>query len=401
MHHWTFRPLRQAAAVVTAATLALVAACGGGGSDMGAAGSPAVTTVASFSQGAISGFGSIIVNGVRWDDGSATITDDDGVSHARSELKLGMVVEIDGGPVDHAAGMGRALAIRYGSETLGPIGAIDGALSQLTVLGQTVVVTPSTVFDAGISGGLAGLQVNDVIEIHGLFDAAGNRTVATRIERRAGATAYRLRGVVAELDPALKTFKIGSELISYGSLTDLPAPPVNGGQVKLRLQTTQVAGAWVATKLRLLQRPAGNREDAEVEGMVTAWTSATRFEVNGMPVDATNASFPDGQGVVVMGARVEVEGAVVDGVLVASQVKGEDEMHHGGMMRAFELHGEVGALDPQAQTFTLRGLTVSYAGNVVYKDGTAAQLVNGARVEVKGTLSADRTRIEASLIDFE
>jgi hypothetical protein len=46
-------------------------------------------------------------------------------------------------------------------------------------------------------------------------------------------------------------------------------------------------------------------------------------------------------------------------------------------------------------------VTVSYAGNVSFEDGFEADLANGAKVEVKGTPSADRTTLVASSIEFE
>jgi hypothetical protein len=394
------RPLRQAAAVLSVAVLALVAACGGG-SDAVSVPTGGTAAAASFSQGAISGFGSVIVNGVRWDDSAASVTDDDGVRRSSADLKLGMVIEVDGSSVDRSTGSGRALAIRYGSEMLGPIAAIDSVASTLTVLGQTVLVTTSTVFDTTISGGLAGLAAGNVIEIHGLYDAANSRTVATRIELKPAATEYRLRGSVSALDTVNKTLRIGSELISYATVPEVPATLANGVAVKVRLQTVPVAGAWVVTKLRLVKRVFEDRAEAEVEGVITAWTSATDFEVNGLKVDASNAAFPEGQAAVVLGARVEVEGAVVNGVLVATKVHLEDDEEHGGMGREFELHGRIANLDTAAKTFALRGLTVSYAGAVTFKDGTEATLLNDVKVEVKGTLSADLTTIVASRIEFE
>ena len=55
-----------------------------------------------------------------------------------------------------------------------------------------------------------------------------------------------------------------------------------------------------------------------------------------------------------------------------------------------------------ARTIGLRGLTVSTARpDLRYENGTAANLVVGRRVEVKGVLAADRLRIEATNINFE
>ena len=402
MNRWSVPMLRQAAALLGAGALALVAACGGGGSSTAPTGTPGATP-SSFSQGPISGFGSVIVNGVRWDDSSATVTDDDGVSHDRSALKLGMVVSVDGSSVDHASGSGHAVAFQFGSETLGPITSIDATASTMVVLGLTAEVTTSTVFDSSITGGLAGLAAGDVVEIFGLFDAANNRVVATRVEKKTGVTEYRLRGTVAGLDSTGKTFTLGGETIAYGSASNVPATLANGVQVKVKLQTTQVGGAWVANKVRLILREAEDRSDAEVEGVISAWTSATSFEVNGLVVDATNASFPEGSTGVVLGAHVEIKGAGTNGVLVATVVHVEGDDHHGGggQPKEFELHGAISNVDSVKMTFALRGLTVSYAGSVGFEHGSAAGLVNGAKVEVKGTLSADLTIIDATRIKFE
>ncbi len=69
--------------------LALLAACGGGGGvDTGGTGG-AVPAVAS---GPITGFGSVIVGGVRFDDSSAEVEDLDGTRRSRDELRLGMTV---------------------------------------------------------------------------------------------------------------------------------------------------------------------------------------------------------------------------------------------------------------------------------------------------------------------
>jgi hypothetical protein len=61
----------------------------------------------------------------------------------------------------------------------------------------------------------------------------------------------------------------------------------------------------------------------------------------------------------------------------------------------------VAALDTGARTFVLRGVKVDWSGPVTWRDGSAARLADGARVEVKGVPSADRTRLVATRISFE
>jgi hypothetical protein len=381
---------------------ALLVACGGGG-DAGT--TPTTSTPAaavSYSQGAITGFGSVFVGGVRFDDTSATVSDDDGNASSSSALKLGMMVQVDAGTVDLSASSAVAAAIRWGSEVVGPVGAIDTAASTVQVLGQTVLVTTSTVFDTTLAGGLSALTAGAVVEVHGILDTANSRIVATRIEPKTGATAYKIRGAIAGLDATAKTFTINGQLISYAGLatTAVPAGLANGQIVRVRLQTTQVSGAWVATALRGGLRVPDSNRDAEVEGAITVFTSATDFEISGLKVNAASATFPDGQAGVVLGARVEVHGTVTNGVLVATKV--EIESRRTPEQRPLELRGNMSNLNTTDKTFALRGMTVWYGGTTLtYVNGTEATLANNARVEIKGVLSTDRTRIEARRIEFK
>lgn len=378
---------------------ALVAACGGGGSD----GSASSDTATAYASGPITGFGSVIVNGVRFDDSSARITDDDDSTVSRDDLRLGMSAEVQGAGVttDSLGRHGRALAIRIGNEIVGPVSAVDATAKTLTALGQTVDVTDNTLFGERITGGLAGITVGSVVEVNGALNVTTGHYTATRIEVRPNAPYFRLRGVIASLDTTAKTFKIGDALISYAGLssTDMFASLANGLLVRVRLQTTQVDGAWVASRIAGGVRKIENQDEAEIHGLITAFTSATQFSVNGIVVDASNATFPNGQTGLALGARVEVEGKAVDGVIVARKVQLEDEREvH---IRGFELHGAITTIDTTAKTFVLRGVTVNYGGTVVYKDGTEADLKVGAQLEVKGVLNLDGKTLAAARIEFE
>jgi hypothetical protein len=237
--------------------------------------------------------------------------------------------------------------------------------------------------------------------VHAQFDAASGSYIATRIEDEDNTSFYKLRGLIANLDTAAKTFTIGSEVINYAGLTvaDLPGVLADGQRVRVRLQTAQVAGQWVAVALRPGVRKIEDREEAHLRGAITALTSTAAFEVNGLPVDAASANFPDGSAGVVLGAQVEVEGKVVNGVLVATKV--ELDARHAGERHGFELHGAISALDAATRSFTLRSVRISYGVGTVFRDGSAADLADGRQVEVKGTPSSDRTTLQASRIDFE
>jgi len=67
----------------------LVTGCGGGGGGSGS--DPAKN---SFTAGPITGFGSVIVNGIRFDVSGANVADDEDEVQGEGNLKLGMVAEI-------------------------------------------------------------------------------------------------------------------------------------------------------------------------------------------------------------------------------------------------------------------------------------------------------------------
>ncbi len=410
-HHRRTAPAWQAAtALLVAAALTLgVVACGGGGGGGGgvevAATPAAAVTPTAFTQGTITGFGSIMVNGVRFDDSTATVTDDAGTARTAQSLRLGMRVEVDHANVDTSAGTARAAAVRYGSLVLGPVAAVDSAANSLTVLGQVVDVTTSTVFSDSLSAGLSAVATGAVIEVHGLADAATGHISATRVEAAASATSYKLRGTVAGLDAAAKTFNIGATAISYAGLASSAVPTglANGMALRVQLATARSAGFWVAQSLGAKGgQPAdhGNGQSGHVRGKISAFTSASQFTVDGVVVDASHASFPDGSAGLALGVEVEVEGTVSNSVLVASQVSLESR-HQADDSHKWQLFGAISALDAATKTFVVRDVTVSYGSATRYVGGTLADLVLGRKVHVTGAVGSTRSQLQAAVVSFE
>lgn len=396
------------------AALALAACGGGGGSDSPApnAAAPGAAATDTFSQGAITGFGSIIVNGVRFDDSTALVSDEDdeeNPSRSKDALKLGMVVTVSG---TSGTATGTASAVTFGSVLKGPVQSINGSTATasvtagtqtLVILGQTVIVGTRAVFDPlSLPGGFADIRKGDALEVHGHLDVTANKLTATRINRESNANVYKITGNVSSLDTDSRSFRIGSEAISYRTIDPekLRVSLANGVTVKVQLSTVQTTtGTWNATRIKPASRKAmENRNKVEIEGLIDAFTSATQFSVNGVPVDATRAGFPKGTGALALGARVEIKGSVVGGTLIAVQVKVKEDNDEDNEI---ELHGAISSVNTGSKTFVLRGLTVSYAGSVKYEHGSAANLVNGAKVEVKGQAATAGTTVQAQKIAFE
>ena len=392
---------RLLATGAASAALALFGCGGGGGDSLAGVGSGGT---GSFASGPIRGFGSIIVGGVRYDDSAARIATDAGATASSADLRLGMMVEVNGGDIatDALTGQRRAAAstISVRSEVEGPIQAIDLANGTLAVLGQQVRVTPTTVFDDDLRGGLASLRVGQVVEIYGLLTAAGQYT-ATRIDDEDDARHYKLRGPVSGLDTTARTLRIGTAAVSYAGLGTPPAGLANGQYARVELALTpSPTGVWTATRLQTTPTGTGSlpttgRMNAELEGYITAFTSSTRFAVNGVDVDAgSTARLPAG---LALGRRVEVEGMLVNGTLVAHEVELEDDNDRDD--DGLEIEGRITSV--AAGSFVVRGVTVGYNAATRFKDGTPAQLTVGVKVEVQGNLSPDGATLLATEIEFD
>lgn len=384
-------PWRALAALALVAGLA--AACGG--VDSGGTGQTAQTS----SAGRISGFGSVIVNGVRFDDTRATVVDEDGVAHIRSDLKLGMVVDITG-ELRGNSGNGVAYSIQFGNEIAGPVESVDTTTGQLVVLGQVVRVDADTLF-SGYAAGLADALAGDLVEVFGFYDTSSASYTATRIEHKTTLAAYKLRGRISGLDSLDNhSFHIGGALVDYGGIAP-PALPrlANGLSVRVSLLTTPVAGRWVASSVHTSQRNFPEANEAELEGFIGSFVSSANFLVAGIAVDASGPGVTFRHGTIdelANGVRVEVEGQMRNGVLVANKV----DFKRGGDQE-FELHGAIESVDTLAQTFVLRGMTVAYDNGTVFAAGTAADLLVGAQLEVRGSPAAGGVSLQAELIRFE
>ena len=369
----------------------LMAGCGGGGG--GGTTTAGGGVAGSSATGAITGFGSIIVGGVRFDDSTASVQDDDGANMNSGDLKLGMVVRIKGGKKtdDGSSVKAKAESIEVHSELQGPVDS--KAADSIVVLGQTVKISATTFFEDGLT--LATLALGAVVEVHGFVDPVNNNLTATRIESKPNAKSFKLQGAIKALNTATKTFTIGTVTISYLT-AELPASLVlaNDLVVRVRLALTPLTGTRTALKIRKFEIEKEDRDEAEVEGIITAFTSTALFSVNGLPVNAGNIVVPAG---VKLGARVEVEGNVVNGVLVAKKVELED----GADPAKFELHGTLSLLDTTAKTFVLRGMTVNY-GTATFANGATANSLSivDIKLEVKGTRSAGNV-IVATRISLE
>lgn len=358
-----------------------------------------------FATGPIRGFGSIVVGGVRYDDSAALIERDDGTPMSSAALGLGAIVEVDAQPlVIDARGQATAIAqrIRLQRQLLGPVTAVDAAAGAVSLLGQTVRVGVDTVLGSTLGSSLAALVPGTVVEVYALFDAAQGSYTATRIDRAEAGSAWQLEGPVTAVDSATTTMRLGNASFDYARASQMPVSLMAGQWVRLRITATQFpGGTFHVFAFGTANRLPELRDEVEIEGRITSLVSPQQFTVEGIAVDASQAGVEGDAASLRVGARIEVEGRAVNGVLVARKIQFEtdDELE----VRGFEFKGRIDSVDWVARTFMLRGTRIGFGrSDLRLVDGQLADLAPGRKVDVKAVaVPEDRSRVDAVEIKFD
>ena len=407
--------LRRAALGV-ASTL-LITACGGGGNDLSTpTPTPTPLAAAAVYAGSIAGFGSVIVNGMRFSSVGAELVDDDSQAIRLQDLAIGMTVRVSG-DADDSTQLGTARKLEVVRGTRGAVTAVDLGAGTLTVLGQVVRTDTATAFQ-GLAN-LAALTVGQVVEVYGSTQADGS-LLATLVETKAVLGGVRLVGVVQLLNAPAATFQVGNLTVKYdtalvtGVLRDGQSvrvraanEPVNGqfqisgttvdlsqAQIKssggatgiVAGQVMEVKGLWNGTLLQATDIELEGYRESQVGGRHELYGAISSLNgsmavVNGVIVDLARGRFEHGSlAQVAVGSYVEIKGNLLGNVLQANKVELKSAATANGV--SYEQFGPVSGFVSMAD-FQLNGLQVD-ASRARFEHIGAAGLANGVYVEVKG-----------------
>ena len=310
-----------------------LAGCGGGSNSSLAGGGIGGTGITA--SGAITGFGSIFINGIEFETAGAS-RDVDGVMSVSdgtdddTVLGIGMVVTVTGTLNDDGL-TGTAENIQYDDTVqgpvLGPIIEVDALTRSFTVMGISVIMhMGSTVFS---NVDFDTLQSDDLVEVSGFFDADG-ALQATRIVRIDGSEIdVEVKGTVSGLAGAVFVLAVDyAAATTYtvdATAAELPAGGLADNQY-VEVKGTLTGTAIDAKSVELKSEGFADTGNASIEGIVTDFIDIGNFRVAGQPVDASVAEFiPAGLvGYLGDGVEVEVDGAIQGGVLMASRVEADD-----------------------------------------------------------------------------
>lgn len=335
----------RAALAIAIGCIVLISGCGGGGGGGGSSesagiGGTGISVARGFVQGEITGFGSVHVNGGKFETTTSQFIVDGNSSATQANLKVGMVVRLE---VETENGVfnGTAIKVVYDDEIEGPldnvmIDPVDATRKIGDIFGQTVYFSEfDTVYE---NTSFANLSLEDdmgkldVIEVSG-FRTSPTDIVATYVrfedDLDPGFTEVELRGSIdvgSLMGTApTQTFVIDGVTITTDIDTEIEVP---GGLAEMLY--VEVEGVYqnatnvLAKKVEFEDDDLGNEVDkVSLQGVISTFTDLGNFEIDGQPVDASMAILSPASIANLLGAgfEVEVEGDIVGGVLLAEELE--------------------------------------------------------------------------------
>ena len=386
------------------------------------------------STGTVTGIGSITVNGVTYNTDNAAIyiegrrVDDQCIVAVDAEDCLRNILGFSEGQVvrvvenfDADGRTGTADEVYYNDSLEGPVEVgsitqIDASTLLLIVMGQTVIVNSQTyLFDTTpMPITINDISAGDLIEVSGFVDDQ-NRVQAGYLLNKGtynSGDTVEIKGVIQTGSLGLDDFRINGLLIDYSSVS--PSPSLQEG-MQVEVKGTYNGSRIDATSTEKDDDIDGLDDDeVEYEGIVTTATvpfiAGNDFLI-GVQMVRTNSNTVFKGGLdedIVAGVRLEVEGYMSSGILIAEKISFYD---------AIEIDAQVDTttVSPTSDTVTfnldgLNGITVqvNWLSNISGAndfDQLVTNLLSGGAdyVEVRGrdissggpiTIFAEEIKIE-------
>ena len=379
------RRLRRLMPVVPA--LVLVACTGGILSYNGGVG----TGGTGFVQGAVTGFGSVVVDGTSLNSSSAQYregndTDEAGATNATA-VKLGdrLQVQLD------AQGNPSTVLIDpdlVGTlQQLGPSGTPGFVVNGVPVQINTDPSSGPVTFYAGLSG-YGGLQAGMPVEVHGAYgvDANGQEFIRASLVEQLPSTnpVTRITGVISNLDAVAGHFQVGGNTVQLAANASVLPDRVSlsDGQVVNVWSNVPSSGGMLSAKVVRIHTLCDHPGAVQLGGVVSM-LNGSQFELDGIAVDAADASLTQIVQSLSDGAYV-----VVDGVSdsASDTVRATSVRAYAASPSQVSLRGTISGFVDTSH-FLVRGVPVDASG-AQFQQGDSSQLADGAYVDVVGNVAA-------------
>lgn len=398
-------------------SLALLTACGGGGGNSdtsrqgNSSGSAATNTV---SQGTITGFGSVIVDGMRYSSVGARVQDDEGNVVSRDTLRIGMTVNVNGLSTDPTLASGDAQLIEVRKLLQGPVSNLAGGTGAQTfsVLSQQVQITNRTLVVGSLANAMS-VQVFGVLQ-QDPTNSANDKIIASRIEA-ASQNKLEAYGRVSSIANGHSGFTIGGLAITPAAGVMLPAGLAVGDLVKVSCLTSTASscgnGSTLLTaskiKLRGAKYDVSSGKLVKLHGVIdSVSTDGKTLTVGGVTIDIGNATRGDSNGnetwTPAISQRIEIKGVYnTSNVLVATRIEQEGYREqksdmNGSQRYSTELYGIV------SDKGTVCAAASYMVQSTCVNQGTVTPVPKaGQYVEIKGNMNSAGDVLNVVKIDLK
>lgn len=265
--------------------------------------------------GPITQFGSIYVNGIKYETDQAEVVFTD--SSANDELLAGMIVAVYA-QWDQDQQSYNAYRVLFDRQIQGPVSGVSFSDDQVlvSILGVSVLVDEDTVLN-GIE--LQNIKKGQVLEVSGLLDDQGE-VIATYI----GLQAMRSESLSSvEVEGRIRRVKNNAMRLELGSTTvDASQAQFSEGDINdlSKNDWVEIIGAYderqkliYASKIKLKNssESLSKGTSLSIDAVITDFESLAKFKLNGFTSDASNASIT-GDTALGSGVRVKANGYIND-----------------------------------------------------------------------------------------
>lgn len=384
--------IRRLPSFVLAGLLVVIAACGGGGGMQLAGGVGSGGT--GLAEGIITGFGSVIIEGVRYDDSKASTVQDTEGGRELAEARLGQRARV---LLDES---GLATRIQLLPQLRAVVEQVYGDGAEFSILGQRVrivVAGTANLMPTQWSKGYSRVSAGDPIEVHGSWtrDLMGNSVlIASRIDRLDAAPAV-----------VLLTAPVRERQADRLVLDDATGTLIRADGVPISVKAGSLLSVWISRDALSQPRPwpilrgrdasaLGLDNDDETPSFIEVYAlsdgNAQTLRLQGVPVaDRPHADIP------AAGSPTKLRLVRRDGGWVPESVT---SLVGGPSRQQIELKGVL-VWNPSGTLLSLRGQSIRYSDAVI--DNNCRNLRSGTEVfvEVEAYAGGPGEPLEATEIE--
>jgi len=351
--------------------------------------------------GPITQFGSIYVNGIKYeiDDAELEFVNGAGVS----ELGIGMMVQVNADWQQQVNGVFNAQRVTFDHQIEGPIKAVvrHGENTFLDILGSMVVISSDTIIDNSIS---SAFKVGSVVTVSGITNEKGQLLatyIGQRSERYSEGQQIELEGFidgVNELDQVIQINNMNIDVSwstwKKGSLQTL----VVGTSVEVVGYFDEASNRIIANQVSIknnnLAVSKGNK--LHLDTIISHYQSINQFRLNGYITNASKAEFLRGMpSNLADGVRVRATGWInVDGVFEVLTLRIKPDTN-------FAVKVQVNSVNRGAGEISFLNLSAYTQSDTVYQSKLKSpnkyfsidDITTGDWIEIQGVEEGERLTI--------